>query len=368
MGGKTMIEIERDKILDIYENIIRKKTKNKERIYKFDRYKMMNIDKVYKELKNSHYDGGFYNIFLIKDPKYRIIMSLNIKDKLINHYITTYLLYPKLEKRLIDRNVATRKDKGRDYAIKILKQDIEYLKRKEKFYILKIDIAKYFYSIDHNRLKEMLFEDLNDEDIYNYLSNIIDSTDKEYINQHIKDIKDKYKNIKSVQDIPYYEKGKGLPIGNYSSQFLSIYYLYKIDYKIVHTYRIKHYIRYMDDFILMHEDKEYLKSVRSKLEQELLDIYKLKLNKKKTILSDSKTGFSFCGYRFRVINNKTIMNVSNSTKKRVTKRVKEIKYLLNNKKIEPSRAFTSVNTYYYGFKFGSVNKIRRIVNKNFYEK
>ena len=99
-----------------------------------------------------------------------------------------------------------------------------------------------------------------------------------------------------------------------------------------------------------------------------MDIYKLKLNKKKTILSDSKTGFSFCGYRFRVINNKTIMNVSNSTKKRVTKRVKEIKYLLNNKKIEPSRAFTSVNTYYYGFKFGSVNKIRRIVNKNFYEK
>ena len=93
-----MIEIERDKILDIYENIIRKKTKNKERIYKFDRYKMMNIDKVYKELKNSHYDGGFYNIFLIKDPKYRIIMSLNIKDKLINHYITTYLLYPKLKK------------------------------------------------------------------------------------------------------------------------------------------------------------------------------------------------------------------------------------------------------------------------------
>lgn len=368
MGGKIMFEIDKDKILAIYDDIIKKKTRNKERIYKFDRYKMMNIDKVYKELKNCHYDGGFYNIFLIKDPKYRIIMSLNIKDKLINHYITTYYLYAILEKKLIDRNVATRKNKGRDYAIRIIKQDIEHLKKKGKFYILKIDIAKYFYCIDHDRLKEMLYEDLNDKDIYNYLSNIIDSTDKEYINKHIKVIKDKYKNIKSIQEIPYYTKGKGLPIGNYSSQFLAIYYLYKIDYKIVHTYKIKHYIRYMDDFILMHENKEYLKEIKDKLEDELLDIYKLNFNKKKTVLSDSKTGFSFCGYRFRIINNKTIVNVSNSTKKRVTKRIKEIKYLLDNNKIEEAKAFTSINTYYYGFKFGSVSKIRRIVNRNFYEK
>lgn len=60
---------------------------------------------------------------------------------------------------------------------------------------------------------------------------------KDYINKH----------IKAINDIPYYLKGKGLPIGNYSSQFLSIYYLYRLDYKIVHTYRNKHYVRYMDD-------------------------------------------------------------------------------------------------------------------------
>ena len=153
---------------------------------------MMNIEKVYNELNNINYDGGYYNIFLIKDPKYRIIMSLNIKDKLINHYVTTYFLYPNLEKRLIDRNVATRKNKGRDYAIKLIKKDIEVLKKKKEFYILKLDIAKYFYSIDHNKLKDMLKEDLRDEYMYKYISNIINSTNNDYINKHIKSIKDKY--------------------------------------------------------------------------------------------------------------------------------------------------------------------------------
>lgn len=85
----------------------------------------------------------------------------------------------------------------------------------------------------------MLKEDLNDEYMYKY-------------------IKDKYSDIRAINDIPYYLKDKGLPIGNYSSQFLSIYYLYRLDYKIVHIYKTKHYVRYMDDFILMHEDKEYL--------------------------------------------------------------------------------------------------------------
>ena len=366
MDGKNMIEI--NNILAIYEDIIKKKTKNKERIYKFDRYKMMNIEKVYNELNNINYDGGYYNIFLIKDPKYRIIMSLNIKDKLINHYVTTYFLYPNLEKRLIDRNVATRKNKGRDYAIKLIKKDIEVLKKKKEFYILKLDIAKYFYSIDHNKLRDMLKEDLNDEYMYKYISNIINSTNKDYINKHIKSIKDKYSDIRAINDIPYYLKDKGLPIGNYSSQFLSIYYLYRLDYKIVHTYKIKHYVRYMDDFILMHEDKEYLKMIKNKLEEELLNTYKLKLNRKKTVLSSSKDGFNFCGYKFGVINNKTIISVTSSTRKRVTKRIKEVKYLLDTNRIEPSKAFTSINTYYYGFKFGSTSKIRRIINKDFYEK
>ena len=359
-----MTVINSNDVLKIYEESIKPNTRNKEKIYKFDRYKMMNIEKVTNTLKDINYSGGYYNIFLIKDPKYRIIMSLNIHDKIINHYITKYFLYPFLENKLINRNVATRKGMGRDYAIKLIKKDIESMKKYKTFYILKLDMKKYFYSIDHNRLKEMLKEDLNDAYIYNYIAKIIDSTNKSYINRNIAKIKERYNN----NDLQYYLRDKGLPIGNYSSQFLSIYYLYKIDYKIVHTYHIKHYVRYMDDLILIHEDKNYLKEILNNLEEELNNVYKLELNKKKTILSNSREGFTFCGYRFRVIDNKTVINVSNSTKKRVKKRVKEVKYLLDNNKIEPAKAFASVNTYYYGFKFGSERKIRRIIERDFYEK
>lgn len=362
-----MIEIKLEDILKIYENEVSKNTKNKHKIYNFERYKMMNIKRICYELNNINYHGGFYNIFLIRYPKYRIIMSLNMKDKIINHYVTRYFLMPKLEKFLDDRNVATRKGKGRDYGIGLIKKYLEKMKKYNKFYILKLDISKYFYSIDHEVLKKMLKEDMGDTFEYKYICNIIDSTNKEYINKNIEKIKIR-ENKKEIYDLPYYYPGKGLPIGNMTSQFLSIYYLNRLDHKIVHDYKIPCYVKYMDDFILIHQDKEYLKEVCKKIENELNDVYKLDINKKKTNLTSNSEGFSFCGYRFRVVNNKTIITVCNSTKKRVKKRIKEVNYLYKKGKISFKTAFSSINTYYYGFKFGSTLKMRRLVDKYFFSK
>ena len=123
-----------------------------------------------------------YNIFLIKDPKYRVIMSQNIYDKVINHYIAKYILDSKLSKYLDNRNVATRKNMGSSYGIDLLLKYIEKLKRKNQvFYILKLDISKYFYSIDHNVLKSLLKDKLTNEE-YNFLDIIISSTNEEYVN------------------------------------------------------------------------------------------------------------------------------------------------------------------------------------------
>ena len=116
-------------------------------------------------------------------------------------------------------------------------------------------------------------------------------------------------------------------------------------------------------FILIHQDKEYLKEVKEKIEQELNDVYKLKLNKNKTNITTSKEGFIFLGYRFRVINNKTIINISNSTLKRVKKRIKEVKYLYDNDKITFNSTFSSINNYYYSFK---TLKIKKLVDKYFF--
>lgn len=148
-----------------------------------------------------------------------------------------------------------------------------------------------------------------------------------------------------------------------TSQFLSIYYLNRLDHKIIHDYKIKYFVRYMDDFILIHQDKEYLKEIKEKIEQELKDIYKLQLNKNKTNITTSKEGFIFLGYRFRVINNKTIINISNSTLKRVKKRIKEVRYLYTNNKLSFCSTFSSINNYYYIFKTLSV---KRLVDKYFF--
>lgn len=116
-------------------------------------------------------------------------------------------------------------------------------------------------------------------------------------------------------------------------------------------------------FILIHQDKEYLKEIKEKIEQELNDIYKLQLNKNKTNITNSKEGFIFLGYRFRVINNKAIINISNSTLKRVKKRIKEVKYLYDNDKITFNSTFSSINNYYYSFK---TLKIKKLVDKYFF--
>jgi len=252
-----------ENIINIYDNEISKNVKHKRKLEIFERSKIQNINTIINILKSNNYNGGEYEIFLISEPKLRIVMSLKVIDKVINHFVTRYILEPKLTKYLDIRNVATRKNMGTDYGIKLIKKYLELNKKHEMFYVLKIDISKYFYSIDHNVLLNMLKDKLSFKE-YNLIYNIIISTNKEYINKKINNLKEINKNkyldrIKELEEIPIYNYGKGLPIGNLTSQFLSIYYLNELDHYIVHNLKIKYYLRYMDDFILIHHDKKYFK-------------------------------------------------------------------------------------------------------------
>ena len=96
MVGQMKIKL--NDIINIYENEIRKNTKNKRKIYQFEKYKMINILNIYQELSNDIIRPIKYNIFLVKYPKYRVVMSLNISDKIINHYVARYILINKLDK------------------------------------------------------------------------------------------------------------------------------------------------------------------------------------------------------------------------------------------------------------------------------
>ncbi len=366
------MKVSYQKVLDLFNDEIKKNTKNKRKIYRFERYLSINITKVCYILNNNLYNSMRYNIFMIKYPKYRIIMSLNIKDKLINHYVARYVLMPNLERYLDIRNAATRKDMGRDYALDLLKKYLEKFKNKKHCYVLKLDISKYFYSIDHEILKNMIRDKINAEE-FSLMETIIDSTNYPYINKQIDKLKsleleNAVERIDEIKSIPKYEKGKGLPIGNMTSQFLAIYYLNELDHKIVHDFHLKYYLRYMDDFVILCDDLKYLKEKQKEIIDILSNEYKLNVNMKKTSIVNIKEGFTFCGYRFRIIDGKTVINVSSDTRRRVKKRIKEVRYLYDRGKISLQSAFSSISTYEYGFKYGSKRKMQRLVEKYFYKK
>lgn len=343
-------------LINIYESEVKKSVKNKKKILEFEKHKMEYLVDIKRVLESGTYDGGKYNIFLIFEPKVRVIMAQNIYDKVINHYVTRYILIPKLEKYLGNRNCATRKNMGTSYAIKLLKSDIEYYKRYELFYFLKIDVSKYFYSIDHEVIINLIKNDLTSEELA-LVKVILNSTNKEYVNKKIKYLEKRH-NI----ELPKYNFGKGLAIGNLSSQFLAILYLSKLQYFITNNLHLK-FINYMDDYIFLHESKEYLKYSLGKIKNIIELEYKLKLNDKKTIISNSSKGITFLGYTFKVRNNKTIIKLSLNSKKNIKKGIKRAKYLYENNKISFAQYFSSIECFKNNYIFVSRDKVKHFIDR-----
>lgn len=318
-----------DTIIDMYKQV-KKTVKNKSKIIRFDEFYTYNINNIYNELNEKKYTPGKYNIFLIKKPKYRIVMAQNIKDKIINHLVAKYLLVDIVEKSLINENVATRTGMGTHYGMKLLKEYLIKLAKEEKdIYALKIDIHKFFYSIDHEIIKELLKTKIKDEDALNIIYKIIDGTDQEYINKTIKKLKNneinnikqqnirtKQKLINEIEQIPYYKQNKGLPIGNMTSQILAIFYLNELDHYIKERLKIKYYIRYQDDMVLLSTNKKYLIECLNKIKI-IIEKYKLKANNKTQIINISKNGIDFLGFHYYIKNKKIIMKLRNSTKEKL---------------------------------------------------
>ena len=325
-----------DKIMDVYKNIY-SNTRHKEKLVRFELAFSCNVISVLNQLKDRTYSHSNYSVFLINLPKYRIIMSENMKDKIVNHLISKYVLIPALSPKLIDMNVATRKGMGTKMGIYYTKKYINKLKMNyDNFYVLKCDISKYFYNIDHKILLEKLSREFDDQDILNILENIISSTDNMNINKAIdniiekevrkleeKDISDLDKKKVELARLPRYKKGVGLPLGNETSQILAVYYLNGLDHFIKEKLHIKCYIRYMDDFVLFHSDREYLKYCLKEIEKYVTSL-NLKLNRK-TQIYDIKRGFNFLGYKFFLKEKRLIVIINNQTKKRIKKKLRRLK-------------------------------------------
>ncbi|MBQ8235018.1 MAG: hypothetical protein IJZ36_05505 [Bacilli bacterium] len=354
-------------IQTMYNKKIKLNTKNKIKLERFENNYVSNMIYIKNTLENKSYIPGKYNIFLIKEPKLRLIMSQNVFDKIINHMVSKYFLVDIYSNTLINENIATRENKGTHYGINLLKKYLNEVK-KDEFYILKFDISKYFYNLDHDILKNLVRRKIKDKDVLKIIDDIIDSTDSEYVNKEINRVKQKEINkvlnsnvdnknkiLNNINKIPVYKKGKGLPIGNMSSQILAVLYLNELDHFIKEKLNIKYYIRYMDDGVIIHKDKKYLEYCLVEIEK-IIDKYKLELNNKTRIYKCNE-GFDFLGFKFILKNNKVIMKVKNDTKKRFKRKMKNLYTLLNNNKICYRDLMQVKNSYLGHLGHGNTSKL-----------
>ena len=242
---------------------------------------------------------GDYHYFTIFDPKERIICAASFKERVLHHAIIN-ICEPLFEKALICHTYACRKGKGR---LKAIYQAQNNARKKQWF--LKMDIRKYFNSINHSVLKQMLESRLKDRELLGLLFKIIDSYQR--------------------------QPGTGIPIGNLTSQHFANFYLNPLDRLITEKLGIGHYVRYMDDFTLWHEDKKTLNNAWLQIENFLYETLKLKL-KPTPYLNRTAHGMEFLG--FRVFPH--TLKLNNRSKKRFINSLRELDSSLERNEITPA--------------------------------
>ena len=162
-------------------------------------------------LESKRYTVSEYNSFFVYEPKKRLIEAAAFKDKVVQHSLCDNVLLPKLAEVFIRNNFAGQKGKGTLFGLNTLKEDMLNFYREygNSGFILKADITKFFYTIDHNMLKNIIRKHFNDENLLWLCDLIIDST-----------------------------KDQGLPLGNQTSQVFALLYLNDLDHFITSKYKI----------------------------------------------------------------------------------------------------------------------------------
>ena len=165
---------------------------------------------------------------------------------------------------------------------------------------------------------------------YNFICDILSSTNSIYVNEKINKIKKYYislfpNNKKEIEKIPIYEYNKGLPIGNYTSQMFANIYLNEMDQYIKHQLHCKYVFRYMDDAVILLKTKEEAKDALEKITIFLRDKLELELNSKTQIFKNTQ-GVNFCGYKI----NEYRIKIRDKGKKKLKKKIKKLKYMIVN--------------------------------------
>lgn len=283
----------------------------KSSVQRFEANLLSNINNLQIMLKNNKYEQMPFNIFKLNERGHiRVIKSLHISDRVIQRSVCDNILTPSLEKYLIYDNGASRKNKGIDFSRKRLLVHLQKYIRKfgTEGYILLCDFRKFFDNIRHDVLIKQLSGIIKDRPTMDFIAKLIDTfkIDISYLSakQRVNAINNIFNSLEYDQIDDNLKTGqffmkKSVGIGSQISQIAGIFYTTRLDNFLKIVKGIKFYGRYMDDFYIIHQDKEFLKSI-------LIDIRKvsdelgLSLSDNKTQIRKLSTGFTFLKIKYFV--------------------------------------------------------------------
>lgn len=307
---------------------------------KFNIMALDGINALIEQLKNKTYKVSGYTEFKVYEPKERIIKTTSFKDKVIQHSLCDNILLPKLRDIFVYDNCAGQKGKGTLFGLNRLSEQMQqfYKRYNLQGYILKCDISKFFYNIPHEQLKDIVnYHFSYDKDICWLCNLFIDSTE-----------------------------GKGIPLGNQINQGFALLYLDGMDKLIKGELGIKYYGRYMDDFYLIHPNKEYLKYCLEVI-AEFLKTLDLTLNGK-TQIFPFKNGVSYLGFHtYITANGKVIRKLKNQNKRNAQKKYLKMAKLVVSGKLSIEKFNASYNAWKNHISHGNCYKLSKLMDERITE-
>ena len=285
-----------------------------------------------EQLKTKKYQHGGYTIFYVREPKLRKIEKSRYIDRIVHRWVVDNFLKPTFIPQFISTSFACLENRGMHRACLYVQDTMKHCKRIWKnYYILKMDIAKYFDNIDKNILWNIIERKIADKDILWVIRQILFSQNRE----------------------------KSIEIGNYTSQMFANIYLNEVDQFIKHKLHIKYYCRYLDDSVLFVKTKKEAINALIEIQKFLKENLKLELNKKTQIFKSSQ-GVNFCGYKI----NEYRLKIRDKGKQKLKKKIKKLKNQIYNGKMTTNEA----QKYLAGhLGYIQIANVKTLKNKLFFE-
>ena len=306
------------------------------------KFSVMALDGIHtliQQLESKTYTVSKYHEFKVYEPKERVIQTTSFKDKVVQHSLCDNVLLPRMQEIFIYDNCAGQKGKGTLFGLDRLSEQMKgfYDRFGLEGYILKCDVTKFFYNISHEKLKKIIRRHFSyDENICWLCELFVDSTE-----------------------------GKGLPLGNQINQSFALLYLDGMDKLIKYELGIEYYGRYMDDFYLIHRDREYLKHCFEVI-TEYLKTLDLTLNGK-TQIFPFKNGVSYLGFHTYITENgKVIRKVKNQNKRNAQRKYLRMAKLVSEGKLPREKFDASYGAYKNHLSHGNCYKLAKALDEKVY--